>query len=53
MSDLINMFPTLLLGVMCVLTLVLLPLLGDEAPRREDRQRTEEIRVPVRTRSED
>jgi hypothetical protein len=48
MTDLINLFPTLLLGIMVALTLILLPLLGDEAaPRREDRQRTDEIRVPV------
>ncbi len=49
MTELINLFPTLLLGMMIVLTLVLLPLLSDEAaPRRDDRQRTDEIRVPVR-----
>jgi hypothetical protein len=53
MSDLINMFPTALLGVMIVLTLVLLPLLGDDSPTRDDRQRTEEIRVPVRGRVKD
>lgn len=46
MSDLINLFPTALLGVMIVLTLLLLPLLGDERPFRDDRQRTEEIRIP-------
>lgn len=54
MTDLINLFPTLLLGLMVTLTLILLPLLGDEAsPRRDDqRQRTDEIRVPVRLKDE-
>ncbi len=47
MSELINLFPTILLGVMVVLTLVLLPLLNDERPARDDRSRTDEIRVPV------
>lgn len=56
MTELINLFPTILLGVMIVLTLVLLPLLSDDAaPRREAgetdrqrfRQRTDEIRVPI------
>lgn len=47
MSELINLFPTALLGTMIVLTLVLLPLLNDERPPREERQRTDEIRVPV------
>jgi hypothetical protein len=42
-----NLFPTILLGVMVVLTLVLLPLLNDEAAsRRDERQRTDEIRAP-------
>jgi hypothetical protein len=50
MSELINMFPTILLGAMFVLTLVLLPLLGDERPYRDERQRTEEIRVRVESR---
>lgn len=54
MTDLINLFPTLLLGLMVALTLVLLPLLGDDAaPRRDDkRQRTDEIRVPTGSRRE-
>jgi hypothetical protein len=47
-SDLMNAFPTLLLGAMIVLTLILLPLLNEERPAREDRQRTEEIPVPVK-----
>ncbi|GAB4449107.1 MAG: hypothetical protein OHK0015_54170 [Chloroflexi bacterium OHK40] len=47
MSELTNLFPTILLGVMLVLTLVLLPLLNDDRPPRDERQRTEEIRVPV------
>lgn len=48
MTELINLFPTILLGVMIVLTLILLPLLNDEAaPRRDERQRTDEVRVPV------
>ena len=38
MTELINHFPTVLLGVMFVLTLILLPLLNDEtAPQREER----------------
>jgi hypothetical protein len=42
-----NFFPTILLGVMFVLTLVLLPLLNDEvAPRYDEHQRTDEVRVP-------
>lgn len=48
MSDLLNAFPTILLGAMIVLTLILLPLLNEERPAREDRQRTEEIIVPVK-----
>ncbi|NTU82046.1 MAG: hypothetical protein HGA45_22150 [Chloroflexales bacterium] len=48
MTDLTNVFPTILLGVMIILTLILLPLLNDEAaPRRDERQRTDEIRLPV------
>lgn len=47
-SDLMNAFPTILLGAMLVLTLILLPLLNEERPARDDRQRTEEIRVPVK-----
>jgi hypothetical protein len=34
---------------MCILTLVLLPLLNDERPARDDRQRTDQIRVPAGT----
>lgn len=53
MTDLINLFPTILLGLMVFLTLLLLPLLGEDAPlRRDDRQRTDEIRVPVRMKDE-
>ncbi|HMQ30194.1 MAG TPA: hypothetical protein PKD53_05670 [Chloroflexaceae bacterium] len=53
MTDLLNFFPSILLGVMVFLTLILLPLLGDEAPRRrDDRQRTDEIRVPVSMKDE-
>lgn len=48
MIDLTNAFPTILLGVMIVLTLILLPLLNDEpSARRDERQRTDEIRVPA------
>lgn len=50
MSELINLFPTILLGVMVVLTLVLLPLLDDERPARDDRQRTEELRLAMESR---
>ena len=50
-SDLMNAFPTILLGAMLVLTLILLPLLNEERPR-DDRQRTEEIRVPVKGNTE-
>ncbi|NNJ12706.1 hypothetical protein EKD04_020485 [Chloroflexales bacterium ZM16-3] len=46
MSNLINLFPSVLLGVMIVLTLVLLPLLNDDRAHAEDRQRTDEIRAP-------
>jgi hypothetical protein len=49
-SELINVFPTALLGAMIVLTLLLLPLLGDERPARDDRQRTEELRVAAEVR---
>jgi len=49
MSELLNHFPTFLLGAMCILTLVLLPLLNDERPARDDRQRTDQIRVPAGT----
>lgn len=46
MTDLINLFPSLLLALMIALTLALLPLLNDERPiRGEERQRTEKIRV--------
>lgn len=48
MPDLINLFPTILLGIMIVLTLVLLPLLDEEGlRRRSERQRTDEIRLPL------
>ena len=49
MSELLNLFPTILLGAMVALTLVLLPLLNDERPARDDRQRTDQIRVPAGT----
>jgi hypothetical protein len=46
MSELTNIFPSVLLGVMIILTLLLLPLLSDDHGRRvEERQRTDEIRV--------
>jgi hypothetical protein len=44
MTDLINFFPSLLLGAMVALTLLLLPLLDD------DRQRTDTLRLPPRER---
>jgi hypothetical protein len=47
MHELLNFVPTALLGLMFLLTLLLLPLLNDERPSRAERQRTEEIRVPV------
>jgi hypothetical protein len=52
MSELINLFPTVLLGAMVALTLILLPLLADERPPREERRSTEEIRVPVQMQDE-
>ncbi|MCS6883022.1 MAG: hypothetical protein RMK84_18945 [Oscillochloridaceae bacterium] len=49
MVEWINHFPTVLLTVMMVLTLVLLPLLNEERPQiRDDRQRTEELRLSVK-----
>lgn len=48
MTELINLFPTILLGAMFALTLILLPLIGDEAaPHRDERQPTDKLRVPV------
>lgn len=47
MLELTNSFPTILLGLMIVLTLVLLPLLDEDRQPREERQRSEEIRRPV------
>ncbi|MGQ9925766.1 MAG: hypothetical protein ACUVS4_02740 [Chloroflexaceae bacterium] len=50
MVEWINHFPTVLLAVMMVLTLVLLPLLNEERPpARDDRQRTEELRLSIKT----
>jgi hypothetical protein len=46
MSNLINIFPSILLGIMIVLTLVLLPLLNDDRTHVDERQRTDKIRVP-------
>lgn len=46
MSNMINLFPSILLGTMIVLTLVLLPLLNDDRAHAEDRQITDKIRVP-------
>lgn len=46
MSELINIFPSILLGVMILLTLVLLPLLQEDRAPAEERQRTDEIRTP-------
>lgn len=49
MTDLINLFPSLLLATMIAITLILLPLLNDDRPRRgEERQRTDKIRLPRR-----
>lgn len=45
MTDLINLFPSLLLAMMIAITLVLLPLLGDDRQRRDDRQRTDKIKL--------
>lgn len=47
MVELTNHFPTILLAAMIVLTLVLLPLLNEERPARDDRQRTEELRLKI------
>lgn len=46
MTELTNLFPSMLLGLMIILTLILLPLLNEDRPvRSDDRQRTDEIRV--------
>ncbi|MCU0492364.1 MAG: hypothetical protein MUD01_12285 [Chloroflexaceae bacterium] len=46
MSDITNIFPTLLLGLMVVLTLVLLPLLNeDRTPHHDDEPRHDEPAV--------
>jgi hypothetical protein len=46
MTDLINLFPSLLLAMMIAITLILLPLLNDDRPRRrDDRQTTDKIRL--------
>lgn len=45
MSDLLQLFPSILLVLMIVITLMLLPLLNDEPLRRDETQRTDEIRV--------
>jgi hypothetical protein len=45
MSDLLQLFPSILLVLMIVITLMLLPLLNDEPSRREETQRTDEIRA--------
>ncbi|NWF79575.1 MAG: hypothetical protein HXY37_05920 [Chloroflexi bacterium] len=47
MVELTNHFATILLAVMIVLTLVLLPLLNDDRPARDERQRTEELRLQI------
>ncbi len=41
----INLFPTLLLGLMLILILVLLPLLQDEPAYHDERQHTDKIRI--------
>ncbi|MBP1468690.1 hypothetical protein EYB53_023450 [Candidatus Chloroploca sp. M-50] len=49
MQSVINLFPLILLGVMCLLTFILLPLTREETPyRQEERQRTDRLKVPVR-----
>lgn len=54
MVEWINHFPTVLLAVMMVLTLVLLPLLNEERPpARDDRQRTEELRLSIKVEGRD
>lgn len=45
MTDLLNLFPAILLGVMLALTLLLLPLLQDDDHHQ---QRTDKLRLPVR-----
>lgn len=46
MTDLINLFPSFLLALMIAITLILLPLINDDRPRRgEERQRTDKIRM--------
>lgn len=44
MTELLNLFPALLLGAMLALTLLLLPLLQEDDPH----QRTDKLRLPVR-----
>lgn len=49
MQSVINLFPLILLGVMCLLTFILLPLTREETPyMQEERQRTDRLKVPVR-----
>jgi hypothetical protein len=43
MTELLNLFPAILLGAMLALTLLLLPLLQDD-----DHQRTEKLRLSTR-----
>lgn len=48
MADLTAIFPTLLLAVMFVLTLILLPLLDEDRLRRQhDQQPTDKLRLPL------
>lgn len=48
MPNLLDLFPTILLMIVLVLTLVLLPLLAEERPNQADRQRTDRLRLPFK-----
>lgn len=49
MTDLLNLFPAILLGAMIALTLLLLPLLQED----DHQQRTDKLRLPVRDEKHD
>lgn len=50
MAYLLNSFPSILLGLMLVITLILLPLLNEERFRRDDEQRTDELHLSEKQR---
>jgi hypothetical protein len=45
MTELLPIFPSILLVTMILITLALLPLLNDDPARRDENQRTDEIRM--------